>query len=98
MYNEACKLGYYDYINGIISEKELRYVITAAAYHDIGRIINNKDHEKYSVDIIKNYDKYKESLVGFNEAIQYLYDNFTEEEIDIICEVISQHRSHHRDG
>lgn len=49
VYNAVRELG----VNAQFSDSELLTLSIAAAYHDVGRIISDKDHEKYSVDILK---------------------------------------------
>ena len=54
-------------------------LLTAAAFHDVGRIIGNDDHEKNSV-IILNHDK-------------FISHKFSKETIERISEIILAHRS-----
>ena len=60
-------------------EANKNIVYTVAAYHDLGHYINPKIHEKLSADIFMKDDKIKKW--------------FTEEEIQIIKEVIEDHRA-----
>ena len=92
VYNEACRLAFYDFITGLITSNDLRCVMAAAAYHDIGRVISNKNHEQIAVYAIMNFDSDNKDSI-FYDVVKYLYDNFNDEDIKIICEIISQHRS-----
>lgn len=92
VYNEAWRLGFFDFIAGLITIDDVRIIMAAAAYHDIGRVISNKNHEQIAVDAIMNFDSDNKDSI-FYDVVKYLYDNFTDENIKFICEIISQHRS-----
>ena len=61
------------------SEADTNIMLTAAAFHDIGRIVDDEDHEKYSVDALKR-DKFIKKF-------------FSKDIIDRIGEIILAHRS-----
>lgn len=69
---------------GLISNDNYILLITAAAYHDTGRIIDNYDHELHSVKIF-NRDKFIKRFVDFSE-----------DEMNIINNIILHHRGKYK--
>ena len=86
VYNEAMKLGFWSVANNIISMYELRLLLAAAAYHDVGRCKGDNLHDKYSCDMIDDC----------HQITSILYKNFEAVELNVIKEAISAHRRSHK--
>lgn len=82
VYNEAMKLGFWSVANNIISMYDLRLLLAAAAYHDVGRCRGDELHDQYSCQMIKKH----------HPITSILYKKFMASEIDIIKETIIAHR------
>ena len=85
VYNEAMRLGFWSVATDIISMHELRLLLAAAAFHDVGRCRGDKLHDQYSCEIIDEH----------HPISKILFDKFTPEEIEVIKETITAHRRRH---
>lgn len=62
-----------------IENIDMGMLITVLAFHDVGRLVDDEEHEKYSVLILRRN-------VTLNEV-------FTFDEIELMCTAITEHRS-----
>lgn len=85
VYNEAMRLGFWTVANNIISMFDLRLLLAAAAYHDVGRCRGDELHDKYSCQMIEEQ----------HPITSILYKKFMLSEIKTIKETIAAHRKQH---
>lgn len=88
VYNTACSLAWYDYLNRIISLDEVRIVMAAAAYHDIGKSISYSKHELKSADMIND---------GYS-ITSYINKEFSSHDLVVIKSIIRDHPSSIKDA
>ena len=85
VFNEARRLGEFDLQKGVITGMEFELCLVAAAYHDIGRMFSDSRHDQEGIRMIT--DKYDHPIIKF------LWDQYFDDEIEIICQIIKEHRS-----
>ena len=85
VFNEAHRLAEFDIWEGVITEMEYELCLVAAAYHDIGRMFSDSRHDTEGIRMIT--EKYDHPIIKF------LWDQYFDDEIEEICQIIKEHRS-----